>query len=335
VRLSVVLPVYNEPDGVAETVATVAAALAAAPALAPAEFVIADDGSTVDVAGPARAAAGDVPVRVARLDRNSGRFEARRHGLEAAAGDLVLFVDAGIELEPGSLAFLAPRIADGRSVWNGDVLIDAGANPFALFWKAVCALAFAIYLDDPRETSFGIEEFEPFPKGTGCFLAPRALLLESFAAFRSVYGDTRFANDDGPIIRYIAERRRINIAPGFRCVYRPRRNLRSFVRHAFHRGSVFVDGHGHRESRFFPAVIAFFPASIVLALATARRPAVAPVTAVATIAATATVGIAKRRPPREVAALAGLMPVYLAAHGVGMWRGLALAVQARARSWRA
>lgn len=333
-QLSVVIPVYNEPDGVAVTVATVAEALAAAPAFGPVEFVIADDGSTIDVVSEARRAAGDLPVSSARLEHNSGRFAARRHGLGAASGDLVLFLDAGIELEPGSFAFLEPRLAEGRLVWNGDVAIDAGTNPFALFWKAVCGIAFAIYLDDPRETSFGIEEFEPFPKGTGCFLAPRLLFLDAFSAFRSVYSDTRFANDDGPILRHIAERERINIAPGFRCVYRPRRNLRSFVKHAFHRGAVFVDGHGHRHSRFFPAVVAFFPVSLGLALVAARKPSVAPLTVAATVAATGAIGAVKHRPGREVAALAALMPVYLAAHGIGMWRGLTLAAAEHARRRR-
>src|SRR3954467_10967907 len=105
-RLSVVIPVYEEPEQVAETVSSVRAALAAAPGLTPAELVIADDGSTKDVFALARTAAGDVSVRTARLDVNSGRFEARRAGLHAATGDLVLFIDAGVTISDESLAFV-------------------------------------------------------------------------------------------------------------------------------------------------------------------------------------------------------------------------------------
>jgi glycosyltransferase involved in cell wall biosynthesis len=330
-RLSVVIPVYEEPDQVAETVSSVRAALAAAPGLAPAEIVVADDGSMKDVVTPARAAAGDVAVRTERLDVNSGRFEARRAGLHAATGELVLFIDAGVTISEDSLAFVAPRIAEGRDVWNAHTTIDAAGSPLALFWNVVSALAFGAYVDDPAETSFGAEEFDRFPKGTTCFLAPRALLLDAFAAFRTAYADTRNANDDGPIIRFVAERSRINIAPGFRCVYRPRRDVRSFVKHAVHRGVVFVDGHGRRESRFFPIVVAFFPVSAAVAALAARRPAVVPATVAATVLAAGAAAAAKRRPGGEVASFAALAPLYLVAHGLGMWRGAALAAGARLR----
>ncbi len=49
-----------------------------------------------------------------------------------------------------------------------------------------------------------------------------------------------------------------------------------FLRHSLHRGVVFLDGHGRRESRFFPAVVAFYPVSAALAVAALRRPAAVP-----------------------------------------------------------
>ena len=331
VRLSVVIPVYNEADQVVETIRSATAAVREAPEFADAEIVVADDGSTADVASPALAAADGVPVRVERLERNSGRFEARRAGLAVARGDLVLFVDAGVTLVPGSLSFVASRVEEGRKVWNAHTEMNTGDSPFAVFWKVVSSLAFGDYVDDPRETSFGVEEFDRFPKGTTCFLAPRALLTEAFDSFHSRYADTRNANDDGPIIRSIAARSRVNIAPGFACVYTPRRTLRSFVKHALHRGVVFVDGHGRPESRFFPAVVAFFPVSAALAAATVKRPAVAPL-ALPGVAGAAAVAAARRgRPTEETVAFAALAPVYAVAHGVGMWRGAALALAERLR----
>jgi glycosyltransferase involved in cell wall biosynthesis len=330
-RLSVVIPVYNEAEQVVQTIRSATAAVREEPAFADAEIVVADDGSTVDVSAPALAAADGVPVRVERLARNSGRFEARRAGLAAARGDLVLFVDAGVTVVPGSLAFVAPRLEQGREVWNAHTEMDTGGRPFAVFWKVVSSLAFGDYVDDPRETSFGVEEFDRFPKGTTCFLAPRALLTEAFDAFRSRYADTRNANDDGPIIRWIAARSRVNIAPGFACVYTPRRTLRSFVKHAVHRGVVFVDGHGRRESRFFPVVVAFFPVSAGLAVAAARRPIVVPLAALGVAGAAALAAGRRRRPVEETAAFAALAPVYAVAHGLGMWRGAALALAERLR----
>jgi glycosyltransferase involved in cell wall biosynthesis len=331
VRLSVVIPVYNEAEQVVETIRSVSAAMAAEPAFADAEIVVADDGSTLDVETPALAAANGTPVRIERLPQNSGRFEARRAGLAAARGEYVLFIDAGVTLVPGSLAFVSRRLEDGRGVWNAHTHMETDGNPFALFWSVVSSLAFGDYVDDPRETSFGVDNFDRFPKGTTCFLAPRELLADAFAAFHSRYADTRNANDDGPIIRSIAERQPVNIAPGFACVYTPRRTLRSFVKHALHRGVVFVDGHGRAESRFFPVVVAFYPVSAGLTIAAVRKPAVVPLALLGIVSVAAMAAVRKGRSPAEIASFSVLAPVYAVAHGLGMWRGAALALAKRSR----
>jgi hypothetical protein len=105
--------------------------------------------------------------------------------------------------------------------------------------------------------------------------------------------------------------------------------LRAFLRHSFHRGVVFVDGPGRRESRFFPVVVAFYPTSVALVLTAVWFPLVAAgALAVASLAAGA-LGVARRRRPREVAALALLAPVYGVMHGAGMWRGLVMLVGRR------
>jgi hypothetical protein len=154
-------------------------------------------------------------------------------------------------------------------------------------------------------------------------------MTDALDAFRSRYADLRHANDDTPVIRWIAARERIHISPSFSCDYRPRATLGSFVRHSVHRGTVFLDGHGRPESRFFPVVAAFFPVSAGLALASLRRPALAPAVAVTAAAAAGAVAAVAGRSRFETAAFAALAPVYAAAHGVGMWRGLGLLVRRR------
>jgi glycosyltransferase involved in cell wall biosynthesis len=331
--LSVVIPVYNEPEQAAETARSALTAVGQSETFDPVEVVFADDGSTVDVEAPVRLAAEeDDRLRFVRLPENAGRFAARRAGLTAAEGEYVLFIDAGVEITPGSLAFLNERVEQGADVWNAHTIMETGSNPFALFWRTVSSIAFRDYVDDPRETSFDASNFDRFPKGTTCFLAPRELLTDAFAAFRTRYSDTRNANDDGPIIRYIAERRPIHIAPGFACVYRPRRTFKSFARHAYHRGIVFVDGHGRRESRFFPVVVAFFPVSAALVCATVKKPVVAPAALLLLGVVAAAVAGQRRRPLAEVASFGALAPVYAVAHGLGMWRGALLAATARLKS---
>ena len=254
---------------------------------------------------------------------NSGRFEARRVGLAAAKGDFVLFLDARVSIDVGALAFVAANLERG-SVWNGHARIETVGNPYGRFWDVVAAAAFAQYFDDPRTTSFGVDEFDRFPTGTTCFFAPRRLLDEAFAAFESRYADTRNANDDTPLIRFIAGRERIWISPEFGCLYRPRTTLKGFVRHAYHRGIVFLDGHGRRESSYRHVVRTFYPACLVFAAAVVWQPLVAPAALVVVVAAAAALAVRKRRPVRDVTAFAALAPVYALGHGAGMWRALTL-----------
>jgi glycosyltransferase involved in cell wall biosynthesis len=286
-----------------------------------AEIVLVDDGSTDRSAEVAREAVdGRVALRVLSQS-NRGRFEARRAGLSAARGEFVLFLDSRVQLHPDALRFVSRRLP-AEPVWNGHVYVDAD-NAFGEFWRLLAELAWREYFDDPRTTSFGPEEFDRFPKGTTCFLAPRALLDSAFARFRSHYTDVRLANDDTPILRTVSAEQRIHISPHFSCVYSPRTSLAGFIRHAVHRGTVFLDGHGTPQSRYFPAVAAFFPLSAGLALAALRRPRLVPAALGACGLAAAAYGVLAGRSRREIEVLATVTPIYAFGHAIGMWRGVA------------
>jgi len=316
--LSVVIPVRDEAAHLPATIHALLAALDGSGFNA--ELLVVDDGSSDGSADAVRASAdGRIPLTVVRRS-GEGRFEARRAGLEAATGELALLLDARVRLEPDALSFLYERVTRGETVWNGDVHVDS-ESPFGVFWSLLAELAWPDYFDNPRTTSFGEQEFDRFPKGTTCFLAPRELLLSAFAAFQTHYRDARLANDDTPILRAVAAHTRIRISPQFACSYAPRTSLGRFFRHAIHRGTVFVDGHGTPESRFFPVVAAFFPLSAALVLATLRRPAVAPAAVVACGLAAAAYGLQAGRSRRELEVLATVTPLYAVGHGLGMWRG--------------
>ena len=297
--VTVVIPVFNEDRWIVDTLRALATAVVRAPSLR-VDVVVVDDGSTDGTADAAVSAQAAVPVRVIR-QANAGRFAARVRGIESATGTLVLLLDSRISLDADALAFVAARLEDdpADTVWNGHVVVETEGNPYGSFWNALTEIAWADYFDDPRTTHFGAAEFDRFPKGAGCFLAPRSLLIESFGASASYYDDSRITNDDTPVIRWIAERHPIGISPSFSCRYRPRDALRPFVRHAFHRGAVFLDGHGRRGSRFLPVVVAFYPASAAFALLALRRPFLAAAVAGGVGAVAGGVGAARRRPVRR------------------------------------
>jgi glycosyltransferase involved in cell wall biosynthesis len=326
--LSVVIPVYNARSDIAETIEAAVTAVQRAESLS-AEIMLVDDGSTDGSAAAAKeACAGRLPFRVI-AQSNQGRFEARRVGVEAASGGWILLLDSRVSVARDALRFVAERAGRGERVWTAHVDVAADRNPYGAFWKLLAELAWDEYFARPRTTSFGVTDFDRFPKGTTCFFAPRRLLFEAIGAFRSRYADLRYANDDTPLIRWIAEREPIHVSPHFAGVYVPRTRFLSFVRHAFHRGTVFLDGHGRAESRFFPVVVGFYPATALLVLAAIRRPLLVPLAAAAVGAAAGAFGVKRRRTAFEVASLALVTPVYAIAHGAGMWRGLGLLIRDR------
>lgn len=328
--LSVIIPVFNERQNIGSTLKAVAAELSDS---FESEFIVVDDGSTDGTAEAARRS--DVrPLRVIGQP-NLGRLAARRKGLEAATGDSVLFLDSRVQVAPGGLAFVAEKLAGGEVVWNAHVEIETAGNPYGRFWKVLTELAFSSYFDHPTTTSYGVEDFDHYPKGTTCFLAPTALMREAFKQFRTGYGDERNANDDTPILRWLASKERINISPRFACFYRPRSTMAGFLRHAEHRGVVFLDGHGHPESRFFPAVIAFYPLSVIAAVLTVRKPGIGLGLIAGTSLIAGSVALARGKSRDEAASFAALVPIYAAAHGIGMWTGLWLMVANRLASQRA
>jgi glycosyltransferase involved in cell wall biosynthesis len=325
--LTVVIPAFNQAAAITATLRALDGAIAATSFVA--DAVVVDDGSTDGTPSAVRSEVVGYPVEVIEQD-NRGRFEARRRGIESARGQYCLLLDSRVLIDRGALRFVEEELRSGedKEVWNAHVDIETAGNPYGVFWDVITQRVFAEYFAHPRTTSYGLADFERFPKGTTCFFAPRTLLAEAFDACRSGYVDLRHANDDTTMIRRLAARRPINISPAFSCRYTARAELVPFLRHAFHRGTVFVDGHGRRESAWFPLVVGLYAASGG-ALAIARRsPFVLPGLAALTSATGAALAVAERR-PRDAGTMAWVTPLYAAAHVAGMWRGLALMARAR------
>jgi glycosyltransferase involved in cell wall biosynthesis len=331
-KLSVVMPVYNEAPHLAATIEALVEAVERSGF--DAEFVVVDDGSTDGSAESASAALAERLPLLVVAQPNRGRFHAVREGLQRAAGPFVLVLGSRVRLRSGALAFVRERQQAGELVWTGHVYINTGGNPYGVFLNVLTEIAWRKYFERPRTTSFGLEDFDRYPKGSGCLVAPRDILVEAFADVPTRYADARHANDDTPMLRRIAASERIHVSPLFASDYVPRATFRKFITHSIHRGTVFLEGHGRRESRFFPTVAAFYPITAALAVASIFRPRVLPAAVTATAIAAGGVAASARRSPFEVAVVAALSPVWAAAFGAGLWRGLAMLTAARLRSAR-
>jgi glycosyltransferase involved in cell wall biosynthesis len=325
--LSVVIPVYNEAPHLGATIDGLVTAVERSGFEA--DVVLVDDGSTDGSAEAARRALADrLPLSVVKQP-NRGRFHAVRAGLRRAASPYVLILGSRVRLRPDSLAFVRERQRDGEHVWTGHVHIHTDGNPYGTFMNVLTEIAWRDYFEHPRTVAFDTRDFDRFPKGSGCFVGPRQLLVDAFDTVPERYADVRYANDDAPMLRKIAAATGIRVSPSFASDYVPRANLRSFLRHSFHRGHVFLEGHGRRESRFFPYIVAFYPLSAAAAFAVVSRPRLLPVAVLATSATAAMVTARARRSASEVTTVAALAPAWTVTFGAGLWRGLGMMVRAR------
>jgi len=320
--LSVVIPVFNEAPHLAPTIDALLEALDRSGF--DAELVVVDDGSTDGSADAAAEALRErLPFSLVQQP-NRGRFHAVREGLQRASGRYVLVLGARVRLRPDALAFVRERERAGEMPWTGHVHIHTEGNPYGTFMNVITEIAWRDYFAHPRTTSFGLAEFDRYPKGSGCFVAQREVLVDAFAALPTRYADIRHANDDAPMLRRIAASGPIYVSPLFAADYVPRGSFRTFIKHSVHRGAVFLEGHGRRESRFFPMIVAFYPASAALAIAGILRPRLIPAAVVGTSAGASLVAASARRSAQEVGTVAALAPVWAVALGAGLWRGLGM-----------
>ena len=126
-KISVVMPVFNERDTVAEIIGRVQRALQGKES----EIVVVDDGSADGTLDVLRA----IPhIRLIEHGTNRGKGAALRTGFASVEGDVVIVQDADLEYDPRDYAKLLEPIEDGRA----DVVFGSrflgGPHRVLLFW---------------------------------------------------------------------------------------------------------------------------------------------------------------------------------------------------------
>lgn len=246
-KLSIVIPAFNSSGWITQCLEHLSAALKNAQ-ISDTEVIVVDDGSTDGTGQEAQRFPG-LPIHLVSQE-NQGRFLARENGLAKCSGSHVLFLDTRVFLAETSLTFVLPFLNEANSsLWTAHVEANTTGNPIARFWRAIESIFWRRYMKNPTTTSFGLEDFDYYPKGTTALIAPTGLIREAITAFRPTVTDWRKVNDDTALLRYAAERTRINISPQYACTYNARTNLKAFLHHANHRGSVLIDGYLRKGTR--------------------------------------------------------------------------------------
>jgi glycosyltransferase involved in cell wall biosynthesis len=132
VRLSVVIPVYNEAGTVADVVRRVKALPLPVEAIAVNDA--STDGSGAVLDGLAAAGALD---RVIHQARNRGKGAALRAGFAAATGDVVVVQDADLEYDPADLPGLLEPIRQGKADAVYGSRFQGGPRRVLFFWHSV------------------------------------------------------------------------------------------------------------------------------------------------------------------------------------------------------
>jgi glycosyltransferase involved in cell wall biosynthesis len=131
-KLSVVMPVYNERNTLDEVLRRVEAVPIAK------EIILIDDASSDGTRELVRAREGRPGYVVVYHDRNRGKGAAVRAGFARATGDIVLVQDADLEYDPQDYFRLIEPILDGRAdVVFGSRYLTGGARRAPSYWHTL------------------------------------------------------------------------------------------------------------------------------------------------------------------------------------------------------
>lgn len=128
-KLSIIIPVYNEEQTLAEIVERVKRVPVEK------EILVVDDGSNDGTREVCRRLTG--PVKVIHHEKNQGKGAAIRTGLKEATGDYVIIQDADLEYDPDEyLKLLAPVEKGKAEVVYGSRFTGERRNMLFLNWVA-------------------------------------------------------------------------------------------------------------------------------------------------------------------------------------------------------
>ena len=130
-KLSVVIPVYNEKKTLSELICRVEAVKLEK------EIIIVDDASTDGTRDLLKKYEGQERFKVIYQSKNAGKGSALRAGFDKAEGEIIIVQDADLEYDPKEYPLLIEPILDGRAdvVYGSRFL--GGTHRVFFFWHYV------------------------------------------------------------------------------------------------------------------------------------------------------------------------------------------------------
>jgi len=129
-KLSIIIPVYNEKETIEEILKRVGSVPQDK------EIIVVDDASTDGTTEWLRERAGK-DVNVLFHQKNRGKGAALKTGFERVTGDIVIIQDADLEYDPGEYGRLIEPILDGRADVVYGSRFTGGPQRVLFFWHYV------------------------------------------------------------------------------------------------------------------------------------------------------------------------------------------------------
>ncbi|MBN1395313.1 MAG: glycosyltransferase family 2 protein [Pirellulales bacterium] len=131
-RISVVVPVFNEKGTVEEIVRRIRSVPI------PKEIILIDDGSTDGTRELLSSMDCRDDLKIVLHDRNRGKGAALRTGFQHVAGDIVVIQDADLEYDPSQYRRLIQPIVEGvADVVYGSRFVPVGPHRVLYYWHYV------------------------------------------------------------------------------------------------------------------------------------------------------------------------------------------------------
>ncbi len=149
-KISIIIPVFNEAKTVEKIIDKVAALNIDK------EIIAVDDGSTDGSTGKLERLAGENLIELIKHKKNLGKGAAIKSGLMRASGDIILIQDADLETDPNDIYNLIRPIVNGetRAVFG----YRAAKKPASVFWwggRMVSLATKLLYGGDVKDVNNG------------------------------------------------------------------------------------------------------------------------------------------------------------------------------------